>query len=69
MNGYARARRAAQLKQEDVAKALGMERSSIAKWETGVAQPNAEKLRGMAKLYGCSIDDLFKSDEQKGESA
>jgi transcriptional regulator with XRE-family HTH domain len=51
--------------QESVAKELNVDRSTVAKWESGEAMPRADKLPALAKLFGCSIDDLFSAD-QKG---
>ena len=58
-NSMALARKKAKLLQKDVADMLGVHRSSIAKWETGVAMPRAGTLVKLAKLYGCTIDDLI----------
>ena len=48
--------------QEGVSEALGVERSTVAKWETGNALPRAELLPEIAKLYGCTIDALLSAD-------
>lgn len=47
------------LKQEDVAKYLGISRVAVAKWETEVAAPRSELLPKIAKLLKCKIDDVF----------
>ena len=52
--------------QADVGKSLGVQQSTVAMWENGQNMPRADKLPLLAKLYGCSIDDLFKTSEQKG---
>ena len=41
---------------------LNVDRSTIAKWETGEAMPRADKLPEIAKILGCTIDDLFEGD-------
>lgn len=72
MNNMARRREAAGLTQGRVADLLGMERSGVAKWETGVALPRADKLPILAKLYGCTIDELFeghRTDEKNHEDS
>lgn len=51
----------ANLLQQDVADALKINRSTVAKWETGETLPRADKLMDIAKLYGCSVDDLLVS--------
>lgn len=45
--------------QSKLAEMLKVDRSSIAKWETGEAFPRADKLPQLAEILGCKIDDLF----------
>ena len=47
------------LSQEEVAKVLGVNRTAVAKWETGANKPRLEKIVGLAKLLRCSVDDLL----------
>ena len=47
------------LLQSDIAKALGVDRSTVAKWETGIGMPRASQLPKLAKTLGCSISELF----------
>lgn len=51
------------LLQEDVAAAMNIDRSSVAKWESGEVKPRADKLPALAKLFGCTIDDLLATEE------
>ncbi len=67
-NPFAKRRIDANLSQEDAASALGIERSTIAKWETGKAKPRADKLPSIARLYGCSISDLLCNDSQENKT-
>lgn len=64
-------RKAKGLLQEDVAKACGVDRSTIAKWEGGLFLPRADKLPALAKILGCTIDELLdvpeKGDAQNDE--
>lgn len=53
-------RKSKKMSQEDVAKLVGVDRTSIAKWEAGVAMPTADKLPKIAEVFECTIDDLFK---------
>lgn len=46
--------------QNQLAEELGVDRSTIAKWETGEAMPRADKLPEIAKILGCEIGDLFE---------
>lgn len=45
--------------QKEVATALGVKTSTISKWENGLTKPRADKLPAIAKLYGCSIEELL----------
>lgn len=52
-------RKAALLSQEEMAGKLGVNRSTVAKWETGKSMPRAELLPKIAKILGCTVDDLL----------
>ena len=45
--------------QREVAQALGVKESAVSKWERGIAKPRADKLPLIAKLYGCTIEELL----------
>ena len=67
MNLIKNKRMASNLTQEEVARELRIDRSSVAKWETGKADPRAEVLIKLAKLFGCTVDELLcDSAEQEG---
>ena len=55
-------RKAAGIKQVNLAKTLGVGQPRLCAWETGKAQPTADKLPALAKALGCTIDDLFEKD-------
>lgn len=48
--------------QREVAKILGVQESAVSKWERGQARPRADKLPVLAKLYGCTIEELLADD-------
>lgn len=52
-------RDAAKLTQDGLAEKLGVDRSTVAKWETGDALPRAGMLPKIASILGCSIDALL----------
>lgn len=52
-------RKRANLSQEELAKKVGVDRTSISKWETQQALPNASKLPKLATALNCKIDDFF----------
>ncbi len=50
--------------QREVAKKLGVQESSVSKWERGIAKPRADKLPILAKLYSCTIDELLSDNDK-----
>lgn len=56
--------RGAILTQREVAKILGVKESAVSKWERGVSKPRADKLPVIAKLYGCTIEELLASGDE-----
>lgn len=60
MNRIRELRQKKQLSQEELARFLNVDRSSVAKWETGTNYPRAEKLMAMAKIFGCTMDELME---------
>ena len=57
-------RKDAEISQDGLAKQMGVDRSTIAKWETGEASPRADKLPQIAEILGCTIDDLFEGKDR-----
>ena len=47
------------LTQDDFAKAVGVSRQAVYKWENGTSYPEVSKLLEIKALYGISLDDLF----------
>ena len=47
------------LTQDGFAKAIGVSRQSVYKWESGVSYPEIPKLLEIKALFGISLDDLF----------
>ncbi len=52
-------RKKAGMTQMDAAKALGISDAAVAQWETGETFPSSKRLTEIAKLYGCTIDELL----------
>ena len=48
------------LTQEELAKKMNINRSTVAKWETGESLPRADKLFKLAKIFNCTVDELLK---------
>lgn len=53
--------------QQEVAKILGVQASAVSKWERGIAKPRANKLPIIAKLYGCTIEELLADGESSAK--
>lgn len=45
--------------QEELARRLGVERSAVAKWESGKSQPQAARLVALAEIFGCTVDEIL----------
>ncbi|HHV78419.1 MAG TPA: helix-turn-helix transcriptional regulator [Firmicutes bacterium] len=46
------------LRQDDLAKVLGVERSTVANWERGAKQPSIDVLIKLSQIFGVSLDQL-----------
>lgn len=50
---------AANLRQEDVARELEVDQSSVCKWEVLGNKPLLKYQRKLANLYGCTVEELM----------
>ena len=57
------------LTQQELADALSIERSTVTKWETGMAMPRASKLPDIAEILHCQINDLYVTIEEAKDKA
>lgn len=60
MKNLKKIREEKKITQLELAKMLSVSQSTIAMWETGEAMPRSDKLPELAKILGCSIDELYK---------
>ena len=51
--------------QREVTKALGVQSAAVSKWENGLSKPRTSMLPAIAKLYGCTVDELLDDDSDK----
>ena len=51
------------LSQEELAAKLGLSRQAVSKWERAEASPDTDNLICLAKLYGVSLDELLKTED------
>lgn len=58
-------RESMRLTQDAVAERLGITRTTVSMWESGDTMPRADKLPQLAKLYDCTIDDLFQTNDDQ----
>lgn len=59
-NNLRECRKKVNLKQTDVAQALGFKSTDrISRWEKGTAYPHIQNLFKLARLYGVSIEKLY----------
>lgn len=65
MNRFSNIRGEAGYTQEALAAALGVERSTVGKWETGAAYPRIPQLRKIAELLNCTEQMILDALEQK----
>ncbi|MFQ9181530.1 MAG: helix-turn-helix domain-containing protein [Eggerthella lenta] len=49
--------------QEELAERLGLSRQAVSKWERAESSPDTGNLIALAKLYGVSLDDLLRIDD------
>lgn len=64
MNGFAIYRKRAGMTTLAVAAELGINPSTVTKWETEDCLPRMTTLKRISKLYGCTIDDLLSTDHR-----
>jgi transcriptional regulator with XRE-family HTH domain len=60
LNPFEHYRRRANLTQKDVADILGLDQTTVSRWECGHKLPRADRLLRISELYHCSVDDLLK---------
>lgn len=57
-------RKAAGYTQTEIAEACGVRQVAVSKWENGTTNPNIATLKKLAEIYGCTVDELIREDEQ-----
>lgn len=54
-------RKRGNLRQLDIANAVGVDRSSVAKWERGLTVPSVSKIAKIAKVLNVTESDIVKA--------
>ena len=62
-NSIKKYRQLANITQDVVAKECLVDRATVSKWESGEFLPRADKLPQLAKLLGCTVDELLQQGE------
>lgn len=52
-------REAKNIKQVELADALGVTQGTISQWESGISNPSIDKLKKLAAELDCTIDELI----------
>lgn len=52
-------RKKAKISQSKLADQLNIRQSTVAMWESGTNRPRTEMLPALARIFECSIDELF----------
>ena len=52
------------LTQQSLALQLGVTQGLISQWEIGETSPRADKLPLLARILGCSIDELYRDNKE-----
>lgn len=60
MEGLTERRKAAGITQEQVAAALNVTQGAVSQWERGEVLPTIPNLVKLARLLGCTVDDLMR---------
>ena len=66
--GLKEARKRAGLTAKDVALSLGVTFQNVYNWENGSYLPPSKRLPELAKLYGCTVDELLDGDGQGSDT-
>lgn len=60
-------RQARGISQQAFANQLGVDRSTVTKWETGRAEPRCAIVPRIAEALHCSIDELYETENAAPE--
>ena len=52
------------MSQQELAQELGVDQSTVSLWESGKTMPRANLLPKVAKLLGCTVDELLADEPQ-----
>ena len=59
-------RESAGLTQEELARAVGVDRVTVANWESGKTEPKLSQARKIANLCGAKIENMIGGNKNEG---
>jgi len=62
INGFEFYRKRADLTQTQAAIAIGVTQGTVSQWENGQTFPARDKVVLVAKIYGCTTDELYETN-------
>lgn len=62
------ARKAKGLRHEDIARLLGIDRTTYSRWESGERTPRLDEALRLAALLGRTVEELFGPDLQRPDT-
>ena len=62
MNNIKRFRYKLNISQAALADSMHVAQQAVAKWEAGESMPRADRLPELARILGCTIDELFAEE-------
>ena len=62
MNNIKRFRHKLNISQAALAYSMRVAQQAVAKWEAGESMPRADRLPELARILGCTIDELFAEE-------
>ena len=61
-------RKRAGMSQRELGEMLGKTQQGVASWESGRSEPSIRMLKAMARIFGCTVDELIRDEpEEKTE--
>ncbi len=52
------------LTQSDIAEALCVSQGAVSQWENGIVYPSIEMLKKLAKVLGCTTDEILEEETE-----
>lgn len=66
--GTAKLREKSGMSQKALGKIVGKSQQAVAKWETGVSEPDIETMFTLAAVFGCTLEELFEEEIKNGNA-